>query len=71
MVPQPRSVTCPNCGSAVVWSAASRWRPFCSERCKLLDLSAWASERYSIPVAAPSDEDAPDLPASAGFEREG
>lgn len=38
------------------------WRPFCSERCKMLDLSAWASERYRIagepvPEAPPSDDD--------------
>jgi len=32
----------------VVWSAASPFRPFCSERCKNVDLGAWASERYAI-----------------------
>ncbi|MBM4122288.1 MAG: DNA gyrase inhibitor YacG [Nitrospira sp.] len=26
------------------------WRPFCSERCQIIDLGAWASERYRIPV---------------------
>ena len=31
-------------------------RPFCSERCKLLDLGAWAEERYSIPGAAASSD---------------
>ena len=25
------------------------WRPFCSERCKLLDLRNWTEERYSVP----------------------
>jgi len=33
----------------VEWNANSPWRPFCSERCKLIDLGAWASERHVIP----------------------
>jgi len=32
------------------------WRPFCSERCKLIDLGAWASERYRVPVIEDKDE---------------
>ncbi len=53
------SVKCPHCGKAVPWTAASAWRPFCSERCKLIDLGAWASEGHRIPGEAlpPSDED--------------
>jgi endogenous inhibitor of DNA gyrase (YacG/DUF329 family) len=47
---KPRIVTCPQCGTAVEWSAANRFRPFCSERCKLIDLGAWASEKYRIAV---------------------
>ena len=31
------------------WCEASRWRPFCTERCKLIDLGAWGSERNVIP----------------------
>jgi uncharacterized protein len=53
-----RLVTCPQCGKSVAWSAANRFRPFCSERCKMIDLGAWATESYRIPVA--DDEDAPD-----------
>lgn len=41
-------VRCPSCSASVVWSAASPFRPFCSERCKNVDLGAWASERYAI-----------------------
>ena len=41
-------VLCPTCRTDVVWSAASPCRPFCSERCKNVDLGAWASERYAI-----------------------
>jgi endogenous inhibitor of DNA gyrase (YacG/DUF329 family) len=47
----PRIVLCPRCGKAVEWTPSSRWRPFCSERCKLIDLGAWATEAYRIPVA--------------------
>jgi endogenous inhibitor of DNA gyrase (YacG/DUF329 family) len=42
------AVKCPTCSKPVVWSAASPFRPFCSERCKNVDLGAWASERYAI-----------------------
>jgi endogenous inhibitor of DNA gyrase (YacG/DUF329 family) len=58
----PKIVACPQCGKAVEWTPTSRWRPFCSERCKLVDLGAWASEAYRIPLAEPaeSDESAPD-----------
>jgi uncharacterized protein len=45
---KPRSVNCPTCAKPVVWEPASRWRPFCSERCKLIDIGAWASETYRV-----------------------
>ena len=48
-------VACPQCGANVVWDAASRYRPFCSERCKMIDLGAWATESYRIPVAEDKD----------------
>jgi len=41
---------------------ASEWRPFCSERCRLLDLARWADGEYRIslePVAGESDADEP------------
>jgi endogenous inhibitor of DNA gyrase (YacG/DUF329 family) len=45
----------------VSWGPDARWRPFCSERCKVADLGDWASERYRIPAADPPDEpSAPD-----------
>jgi hypothetical protein len=43
------TVLCPTCQKPVEWSAASPFRPFCSERCKLIDLGAWMSERRAIP----------------------
>ncbi|MDH4113923.1 MAG: DNA gyrase inhibitor YacG [Burkholderiaceae bacterium] len=51
-------VKCPTCGKRVEWSEASKYRPFCSERCKTIDLGAWASDRYVVPAdpAAEADE---------------
>lgn len=46
----PRVVACPTCGKSVLWTPGAAWRPFCSERCKLIDLGAWAAERYRVPV---------------------
>jgi endogenous inhibitor of DNA gyrase (YacG/DUF329 family) len=53
---QPTTVECPTCGAPVEWTAESKFRPFCSDRCKLIDLGAWASEEHKIP-AAPDAED--------------
>jgi endogenous inhibitor of DNA gyrase (YacG/DUF329 family) len=53
-------VLCPHCGEKVVWSEQSPWRPFCSERCKLIDLGAWASEEHRIAgeeVYLPEDDE--------------
>lgn len=47
-----RTVRCPNCGRP----AASDFRPFCSGRCKDIDLSRWLSGAYAIPAAS-ADED--------------
>jgi endogenous inhibitor of DNA gyrase (YacG/DUF329 family) len=59
-----RVVPCPQCGKAVDWSPASPFRPFCSERCKLIDLGAWASEAYRVamPEGSGTGESAPDEP---------
>ena len=43
-------VACPQCGASVVWDPKNPFRPFCSERCKMIDLGAWATERYRVPV---------------------
>ena len=42
-------VRCPTCQRELSWDASSPWRPFCSERCKMVDLGAWFSEARSIP----------------------
>jgi endogenous inhibitor of DNA gyrase (YacG/DUF329 family) len=52
-------VKCPHCGKEVEFSG-NEFRPFCSERCKLLDFGAWADEEYAFPseVSHLSEEDA-------------
>ncbi len=55
-----RFVKCPQCGKPVEWTTDSRWRPFCSARCKQIDLGAWSSDSYRIPDATPPDPDATD-----------
>jgi len=50
-------VNCPTCNAEVTWNKESKWRPFCSERCKLIDLGAWADEEYSIASSDPSPID--------------
>ncbi|MEA3119551.1 MAG: uncharacterized protein QOI13_2821 [Paraburkholderia sp.] len=54
-------VKCPTCGREVRWVPENRFRPFCSERCKQIDLGAWAAEKYRIGGAdeAPSADGAP------------
>ena len=42
-------VKCPTCGDQVKYDN-NEYRPFCSERCKLLDFGAWADERYNLPA---------------------
>lgn len=44
-------VKCPTCQTDVVWKEENTHRPFCSERCKLIDLGAWANEEYRVPLA--------------------
>lgn len=41
-------VKCPTCGRETEYGPRNPWRPFCSERCKLIDLGAWANDEYLI-----------------------
>ena len=49
-------IACPQCGKETEWQPGNPWRPFCSERCKLVDLGLWASEKYALPAEPESDE---------------
>ena len=53
-------VKCPTCKREIEWSADNPFRPFCSERCKLVDLGAWFAGDRAIPSdAATQDEELP------------
>ncbi|HUU71574.1 MAG TPA: DNA gyrase inhibitor YacG [Burkholderiales bacterium] len=43
-------VHCPQCDKPLTWDTGNPYRPFCSERCKMIDLGQWASESYRIPA---------------------
>ncbi|MEW8029957.1 MAG: DNA gyrase inhibitor YacG [Candidatus Thiodiazotropha sp.] len=45
---EQKTVPCPTCGKPVTWSTDSAWRPFCSERCRLIDLGDWLDENHRI-----------------------
>ncbi|HSG11386.1 MAG TPA: DNA gyrase inhibitor YacG [Gammaproteobacteria bacterium] len=55
-----KTVACPTCSTPVEWHAAALWRPFCSERCRLIDLGKWFDESNRIPA----DEGLPEHPES-------
>ncbi|NNF50904.1 MAG: DNA gyrase inhibitor YacG [Gammaproteobacteria bacterium] len=54
MAKKPPTSQCPRCGKTVSWDDRFPERPFCSERCKLIDLGGWLTETHRIPG---SDED--------------
>ena len=49
-------VKCPTCDRAVAWVASSKYRPFCSDRCRLIDLGEWAEGNRYIPSDADHDD---------------
>jgi len=64
-----QKITCPSCGKKNTWHSENAFRPFCSDRCKLIDLGEWANETRQIP-GDPVDLNS--LPAgSDGFDDSG
>jgi uncharacterized protein len=55
MTEQVRIVTCPQCGQDSRYETTNPYRPFCSARCKGIDLGAWASESHRLPDESPQD----------------
>lgn len=55
----PTTLACPRCGDLTAWEN-NPCRPFCSERCKLIDLGAWANDEYRLPT-----QDAPQAESSS------
>jgi len=60
-------VKCPTCRVEVAWEG-NPFRPFCSDRCKTLDLGAWMSEHYHIPG---TEDDASEEPEETTFKSRG
>jgi uncharacterized protein len=60
---KPKMVSCPTCQKPVAWIDSNDYRPFCSERCKLIDFGDWAMEKNSIPgePVFPPEDDEQDL----------
>ena len=61
MASDPIETPCPICGRRVIWNAEARWRPFCSERCRLIDLGEWIDEGRRIPDTDTEGQGAPFL----------
>ena len=51
---------CPQCKQAAGLGMGNPWRPFCSQRCKLLDLGEWFSGRYTLPADEDGQGSGPD-----------
>jgi uncharacterized protein len=51
-------VKCPTCRRPVEWSPESPYRPFCSDRCRLIDLGAWLTEQHKIPDETEAEDEA-------------
>lgn len=45
-----KTVKCPQCKAPALFAPENPFRPFCSERCRLIDLGEWASEKYAVPT---------------------
>jgi endogenous inhibitor of DNA gyrase (YacG/DUF329 family) len=57
-------VKCPTCRRPVAWSEDSPYRPFCSDRCRLIDLGAWLTEQHKIPDEdGAAAEESPNTPS--------
>lgn len=56
-------VKCPICSKEVEWVEKNTYRPFCSERCKQIDLGAWAEEKYTVPLVEQTEHGEDDDPS--------
>lgn len=56
---EPTKLNCPTCKKIVYWTDEFPYRPFCSDRCRLIDLGEWANENHKIPGDAklPDEDD--------------
>jgi endogenous inhibitor of DNA gyrase (YacG/DUF329 family) len=69
--PPPRIVRCPGCGGPSAYAASNAYRPCWSARCRLQDLSAWASEQYAVEARPDLEGDSDDGEPHAAAPRSG
>lgn len=55
-----KEITCPVCHKKETWTPENAFRPFCSSRCKLIDLGEWAAEQHRIPGDPAQEDELPD-----------
>jgi endogenous inhibitor of DNA gyrase (YacG/DUF329 family) len=60
---------CPTCGKPAEWQD-NPYRPFCSERCKLIDFGRWANEEYRVPAGPASPAESENSNAAPGIQDE-
>lgn len=53
----PLMVRCPTCKQEIAYRSDNPFRPFCSKRCRLIDLGTWLDEGYTIPAGDVNEED--------------
>lgn len=63
-----KPIKCPQCGHLTIYSAENPFRPFCSERCKTLDLGDWANEKFKIPVKEYNEDFEQNSDESDGYD---
>jgi endogenous inhibitor of DNA gyrase (YacG/DUF329 family) len=64
------TVQCPRCGQNCLFSPENPFKPFCSERCQIIDLGAWADESYRVPVQGsdPDESENAEIPGDGESE---
>lgn len=55
-----KKILCPTCKKPSSLDIENKFRPFCSERCKLIDLGAWADEKHRVPGEPANTPELPD-----------
>lgn len=60
MTIKKENIACPICGKKGTWTAENKYKPFCSERCKITDLGEWASETRRVPGEPANPSELPD-----------
>ena len=63
-----KKIRCPRCRKEATWEG-NPFRPFCSERCKLIDLGNWATGRYVISAPLSDSEKLELDDASSGEDK--